>query len=112
MTWGVHPAITFDKALEVGQEVEARFTDNHQALRFPARIVALSERTARVESLEEGVNGQPAGHSFVIPRFPAPLWSQNNGLFPWHGQPQALDREMRTGDVPNRVSEAFPAREG
>jgi hypothetical protein len=90
MTWGVHPAITYDKSLEVGQVVEARFTDDHQAVCFPARIVSLSEHTALVESLEESVNG--LAREFVIQRFSSPLWSRNNGLYPRHMDGSAFYR--------------------
>ena len=76
MTAGIHPAITFDKSLAVGQEVEARLANSDRALRFPARIVGLAETTAHVEALEG------AGPEYLIPRFSSPAWSRNNGLFP------------------------------
>lgn len=82
MTDSVHPAISFDAALHVGQIVEARFTNSNRALRFRARILKLNERTARVEALEHGVNGWNEGHVFVIQRFSSKLWSANNGLYP------------------------------
>ena len=82
MNWGRHPAIAFDERLQVGQVVEARFTSQDRAIRFAGRILALNERTARVESLRDGVNGQPKGHVFMIQRWASPLYSPNNGLFP------------------------------
>lgn len=45
MTWGIHPAITFDKALTVGQQVNAHFTNNGRVLRFRARIVKLNKNS-------------------------------------------------------------------
>jgi hypothetical protein len=82
MTWGIHPAITFDKSLEIGQEVEASFATEGRPVRLRARITNLDEQTAKVELLEDGEIGWRAGRALEVPRFLSPLWSRDVGLFP------------------------------
>lgn len=82
MTDTVHPARAFNETLTVGKIVEARVQINWRlAVTFRARIVKLTPRTARVESLEK-VRGWEVGHVFAVPRWGALRWSQTNRLFP------------------------------
>jgi hypothetical protein len=93
---GRHPGFAFDEALHVGQQIEARFTNHNRAIRFRGRILKLSEHTALVESLDDGVNGWAAGHVFVVQRFSSPLGCDNNdAIFPWHHPaPRPVVREF------------------
>jgi len=77
----------FDKALAVGQEVEARWTWSHGYYAAKARIVKINKRSVRVELLEDVCSvfsrevSWPKGRELRMPRFMAGEWSVNNGVF-------------------------------
>ena len=82
MSWGIHPGITFDNALTIGQVVEARLESDGQPGRLRALITKLDKETAHIELLEDGGSTWPAGRGLDVPRFLSPLWSREVGLYP------------------------------
>jgi phosphoglycerate-specific signal transduction histidine kinase len=68
--------------VNVGDVVEARFTNSGNRIVFPGRIAKVNQNTVRVASLTDGVQGWGAGHEFVIPRHSNPLSTVNNGIYP------------------------------
>lgn len=69
----------FERGLEAGAEVIARWTCSHLCYSGVARVVRISSRTYRVR-LVEAVGNYPAGHELVIPRHCERGYSPNNRL--------------------------------
>jgi hypothetical protein len=79
--------LNFDRALEVGQEVEARWTWSNGYYSAKARIAKINNKSVRVELLEDVASvytrdvAWPKGRELRIPRLAAGEWSVNNGVF-------------------------------
>ena len=69
----------FDR-YEVGQEVIARFTNSNRIVEFKGRIIGKTKNYWKVESLEAGVQGWPAGHMFHVATLGSRIYSQNNQI--------------------------------
>jgi hypothetical protein len=108
---GRHPAIDFDARLHIGQVVEIRFPypgAKNNVQRIRGRILRLGKLTARVEAIERVFDWRP-GHVFVLPRFASPLWSEENGMFPYYGATAVSEYKTEAGetiaDLPTRFRE-------
>jgi hypothetical protein len=112
---GRHPAIDFDARLHIGQVIEGRYLDpakgDAQWIRtFRGRILRLGQLTARVGALES-VGGWDAGHVFVLPRFASPLWSEHNGMFPYHGAAAVSEYKTEAGETISDLPTSFGPEE-
>ncbi len=79
--------LDFDRALMVGQEIEARWTWSNGYYSANARIVKINKKSFRVELLENVDSAYtrdiawPKGRELRMPRFMAGEWLVNNGVF-------------------------------
>jgi len=75
----------FDLNLNVGDTVEARFTNCYDYYAFKAVVTKVNDKTVRVRSLEPGkpYEKDDPNREFIIYRFLNGKWSVNNGIFPW-----------------------------
>lgn len=97
---GRHPAIDFDLALRISQEVEVRLYGIETP--FRGRIIRLGKITARVEALEAVGDWRP-GHVFVVPRWNSPLWTEHYGMFPARREDEAASQPGIKPDIVSRL---------
>ena len=82
-----HPQVRFEKALEVGQVVEARFLQGNQLCCIEGRVVKVNRKTVQVEAIyNEPMNGRlKRGDQVTVPLLVGRdgKWSNEAGVFPW-----------------------------
>lgn len=78
----------FDSSLQVGQLVEARWTNCYHFYAAQAAVIRVNEASVRVRLVEDVRAGEPgriaypAGRELRVPRVLSAGWSNNNGVFP------------------------------
>lgn len=65
---------------EIGQTVIARFTNSNRVIEFRGRIVGVTLNYWKIESLEDGVQGWPAGKVFHVSTLRDRKYSANNSI--------------------------------
>lgn len=70
----------FDRAVNVGDEVEARWTNNHSAYRARGTVEKVNKMTLRVRITD--ADNYLHGRSAVIERVGSQSWSDNNCVAP------------------------------
>ena len=83
----VHPQVRFEKALEVGQVVEARFLQGNHLCCIMGRVVKVNRKSVRVEAVyNEPLDGRlKRGDQVTVPLLMGRdgKWSNESGAFPW-----------------------------
>ena len=64
----------------IGDEVEASFTNTGRILRFKGRIIGRTKNYWKVESLVSVWPGEDAGRMFHIATMESRIWSVNNRI--------------------------------
>ena len=67
-------------AFEIGQTVIARFTNSNRVVEFVGRIIGKTKNYWKVESIEDGVQGWPAGRMFHVATLGSRIYSNNNRI--------------------------------
>jgi len=65
---------------KIEQKVLASFTNCFNIFQFEGIITKINKNTARVKTLNDGVNGWEAGHEFIIQLENSPTYSINNRI--------------------------------
>ncbi len=83
----VHPQVRFEKVLEVGQLVEARFLQGNYLCSILGRVVKIDRKSVRVEAVyNEPLNGKlKRGEQVTVPLLMGRdgQWSNDRGVFPY-----------------------------
>jgi hypothetical protein len=78
--------VQFNRGLQTGQAVEARWTNSFRYYSGRAEVMRVNQASARVRLLQPVGNGAyPLGHVLVLPLpFQSGMdrWSRSNGVFP------------------------------
>ena len=77
--------VALEKALTVGLEVLARWTNSHCFFKARGKIVKINDKSVKVQLTEQiaGVLGNyPVGHVITLPRLGSGTWSVNNRIAP------------------------------
>jgi hypothetical protein len=97
-------ALHFDRALKVGDIVEARWTNSHMEYRAKAEVIRVNGKSVRVRIMEavkdyKGVDVYSVGHAIVCPRIMAQdRFSMSNCVCPLDN-PEAAGPKYKRGEI-------------